>query len=131
MPEIVPLDVDNVRPAGNAPELTLQLYGVVPPLAVKVALYAVPCVPPVKELVVICTVVAAAATVKLNAFVAVCAVGEVESVTMAVKLKEPAVVGVPEIAPLEADNVRPAGNAPALMLQLYGVVPPVAAKVVE
>ena len=78
----------------------------------------------------ICTGVTAAATVMLNDFVAVCAVGAVESVTLAVKLNDPAVVGVPEIVPLAAANVRPAGNAPALMLQLYGVVPPLAAKVV-
>ena len=82
------------------------------------------------ELVVICTGVTAAATVMLNDFVAVCAVGAVESVTLAVKLNDPAVVGVPEIVPLAAASVRPAGNAPALTLQLYGVVPPLAAKVV-
>ena len=49
---------------------------------------------------------------------------------MAVKLKEPEAVGVPEIAPV-VDRVTPAGNAPELRLQLYGVVPPVAASVVE
>jgi len=67
----------------------------------------------------------------VNDFVAVCAVGVVESVTFAVKLKEPDVVGVPEIVPLAADSVNPAGNAPELILQLYGVVPPLATKVVE
>jgi len=51
----------------------------------------------------------------LNDCVAVCAV---ESVTFAVKLNDPAVVGVPEIVPLAVASVRPAGNAPALMLQL-------------
>ena len=71
----------------------------------------------------------AAAIVMLNDCVAVCAVGEVESVTLAVKLKEPAVVGVPEIVPA-AESDRPAGKAPEVMLQLYGVVPPLAAKVV-
>jgi hypothetical protein len=52
-------------------------------------------------------------------------------VTFTVKLNVPEEVGVPEIAPVEAVKVNPAGNAPALMLQLYGVVPPLAAKVVE
>ena len=66
----------------------------------------------------ICTGVTAAATVMLNDFVAVCAVSAVESVTLAVKLNDPAVVGVPEIVPLAAASVRPAGNAPALILQL-------------
>ena len=66
----------------------------------------------------ICTGVTAAATVMLNDFVAVCAVGAVESVTLTVKLNVPAVVGVPEIVPLAVASVRPPGNAPALMLQL-------------
>jgi hypothetical protein len=77
--------------------------------------------------VVICK--GAAAITRVNDCVAVCAVGVVESVTLAVKLKEPAVVGVPEIVPV-AESVRPAGKAPEVMLQLYGVVPPLAAKVV-
>ena len=47
------------------------------------------------------------------------------------KVNVPAVVGVPEIVPLDAASVRPAGNAPALTLQLYGVVPPLAGNVVE
>ena len=32
----------NINPAGKLPELTDQLYGVVPPLAASVAAYAVP-----------------------------------------------------------------------------------------
>jgi hypothetical protein len=66
----------------------------------------------------------------LNDCVAVCAVGAVESVTLTAKLNDPALVGVPEIVPLAAASVRPAGNAPELMLQPYGVVPPVACNVV-
>jgi len=66
----------------------------------------------------------------LNDFVAVCAVGTVESVTLAVKVNVPAAVGVPEIVPLAAASVRPAGNTPELMLQLYGVVPSLACNVV-
>jgi len=79
---------------------------------------------------VICIGVTAAATVMLNACVAVCRVGAVESVTLTAKLNVPAVVGVPEIVPLAAAIVRPAGNVPELMLQLYGVVPPLAANIV-
>jgi hypothetical protein len=69
--------------------------------------------------------------VRVNDFVAACAVGTVESVTLAVRLNVPAVVGVPEIVPLAAASVRPAGKAPELMLQLYGVVPPLASIIVE
>jgi hypothetical protein len=80
---------------------------------------------------VICTGFGAAAIVRLKAFVAVCAEGKVESVTLAVKLNEPDAVGVPEIVPAATAKVKPAGNAPELMLQLYGVVPPVAWIIVE
>jgi hypothetical protein len=47
-----------------------------------------------------------------------------------VKLNVPEAVGVPAIDPAE-DNVNPVGNAPELMLQVYGVVPPLAAKLAE
>ncbi len=74
----------------------------------------------------ICTGFGAAAIVMLKAFVAVCAEGEVESVTLAVKLNEPDAVGVPEMLPVPPARVRPAGKAPELMFQVKGVVPPVA-----
>ena len=59
-----------------------------------------------------------AATVRLIALVAFCAVGLVESETFTVKLKLPDVVGVPEIAPVDAVKLSPAGNEPELMLQV-------------
>ena len=62
-----------------------------------------------------------------KAWVAVFGVGLALSVTFTVKLEEPAVVGVPEITPPEL-IVRPAGRLPELVVQLYGVAPPVAAK---
>jgi len=80
---------------------------------------------------VICTGSGAVAIVRVNDCEAVCAVGEVESVTFAENVNEPDVVGVPEIVPVAADRVSPAGSAPELMLQLYGVVPPVAWIIVE
>jgi hypothetical protein len=58
----------------------------------------------------------AAAIVMLKLAEAVVA-GEPESVTLIVKLKVPAVVGVPAIVPA-AESVRPPGNAPELMFQL-------------
>jgi hypothetical protein len=42
----------------------------------------------------------------------------------------PACVGVPEITP-ELEMVSPEGKLPFVTDQLYGAVPPVAAKVVE
>ena len=54
-----------------------------------------------------------------------------ESVAVTVNEKVPAVVGVPLIWPLVKLSVRPAGSAPLVTAQLYGVVPPLAASVVE
>jgi hypothetical protein len=39
-----------------------------------------------------------------------------------------ACVGVPAIAPVAAFNMSPAGNVPLVRDQVYGGVPPVAAK---
>ena len=64
---------------------------------------------------VILTGVVAAATVMLSDFVAVCAVGVVESVTCAVKLKVPEAVGVPEIVLVEEFKFKPKGRDPELI----------------
>jgi hypothetical protein len=53
------------------------------------------------------------------------------SVTRSVMFDVPAVVGVPLIAPDDEFNDNPAGKVPAARSQVYGVVPPVAAKLVE
>ena len=59
------------------------------------------------------------------------AVALVLSVTLNVmEVGPPAVVGVPEIMPLELSD-SPAGKVPEDIDQVYGVVPPVAAKVCE
>ena len=50
------------------------------------------------------------------------------SIIWTVKLKEPVSVGMPRIKPLLL-RVIPAGRAPFIMDQVYGVVPPVAVKV--
>jgi hypothetical protein len=132
VPEIEPVEAVKLSPAGNEPELMLQMYGVVPPVAASVAVYAVPCVPFDSELVVMLTAdVVLESTVMLRAWVAVWAVGVVESVTFTVKLNVPAEVGVPEITPLDAVKLSPGGRRPELMLQVYGVTPPVAVKVAE
>jgi hypothetical protein len=52
------------------------------------------------------------------------------SVTFAVKLDVPAVVGVPVITPA-LDSVNPAGKVPTLTDHVSGAVPPLAASVVE
>ena len=41
----------------------------------------------------------------------------------------PLEVGLPEMTPVFAARVSPSGSCPEVMLQLYGVLPPVAASV--
>ena len=53
------------------------------------------------------------------------------SVTVAVKVEVPPVVGVPAIAPVAELRVNPAGRWPEVIAQLYGVAPPVAWRACE
>ncbi|KKW18947.1 MAG: hypothetical protein UY62_C0092G0003 [Parcubacteria group bacterium GW2011_GWF2_50_9] len=61
-----------------------------------------------------------------SAWVAVCGVGVVESLTCTVKSKVPKALGVPEIKPVELFNDNPVGRFPVLILHVYGSIPPVA-----
>ncbi len=72
--------------------------------------------------------VPAAATVSENDWGAVCAVGVAESVTVMVKVDVAAVVGVPVITPAVLMD-SPAGRVPEVTAQVYGAVPPLAARV--
>jgi hypothetical protein len=53
----------------------------------------------------------------LKVAVAVCR-GLLESVALTLKLYVPAVVGVPEITPVLAVSLKPAGSAPPLIAQV-------------
>ena len=64
----------------------------------------------------------------MQPLVPVVAVFPFESTTFAVKVKLPAVVGVPVIAPVEASNVRPGGKEPEVIEKVYGGTPPVAVR---
>ena len=52
------------------------------------------------------------------------------SATLTVKLEVPVAVGLPEMVP-ELLKLRPAGRLPEETDQVYGVLPPVAARLVE
>jgi hypothetical protein len=52
------------------------------------------------------------------------------SLTCTVNDAVAAVVGMPEITPVDATRLSPAGRLPALTLQLYGAFPPLACNVV-
>jgi hypothetical protein len=124
VPEIAPLPA-SVSPSGNDPLATDHAYGGVPPLAARVCVYAVPAVPEGNDVVVMLGGIGAG-------LIVICKAREadrfVESVTFAVKLYAPAVVGVPEITPLPASNT-PGGSDPLGIDHAYGAVPPVAARV--
>jgi hypothetical protein len=94
VPESKPVDATRFNPAGSVPELTLQLYGVVPPLACSVVEYAVPAVPPGSDAVMTKGGCEEVATAILNAFVPVLFAA---SVTCTVNDAVPVVVGVPLI----------------------------------
>jgi len=101
-----------------------HVYGVVPPVAASVVLYAVPTCPLGSAVVEIPIVAGVTVIAKFADFVKGVAL---ESVTLKVRgVLVTAVVGVPVIRP-EALIDNPAGSVPLVSVQLYGVVPPVAA----
>ena len=87
----------------------------VPPLADTVAEYALLTVPPDNDVVVTEGGCAAAAIAMLSACVPVLFF---ESFTCTVKEELPDAVGVPEITPDDDVRLKPAGSAPAVMLQV-------------
>ena len=78
----------------------------------------------------IVTLVGAEEMVTLKVLLATCW-GLPASLTWAVKVKVPALAGVPLIAPLAALSAKPPGRDPLAIAQVYGVVPPVAESVAE
>jgi hypothetical protein len=110
VPEITP-PADRERPAGSAPPLKVHEYPPVPPEAVSDCEYATPTVPAGSDVTL--TVNAPGFTLIVSDLVAE---AFAESLTLAVKLLEPAAVGVPVIAPA-AESERPAGSAPLLTFQ--------------
>jgi len=57
------------------------------------------------------------------------AVDDDASVTFAMRLNTFAIAGVPDISPVELLRIKPSGNAPELIDQLYGKISPVAVRV--
>ena len=91
-PEMMPLDAARVRPAGREePEARDQVYAGVPPVAANWVEYAVPAVPEGRDDVVMANGGAATTRERLMDLVWT---GELLSLTDAVKVEVPAVVGV-------------------------------------
>lgn len=96
VPEIMPVVAARVSPAGRLPAVIDQVYDGVPPLAVIELEYAVPTVAEGKVAFTVSDGRGGGATASDSGTEVVCA-GLPESVTVAVKLADPVVVGVPEI----------------------------------
>src|SRR5262245_51920225 len=114
-----------MMPGGRFPDGWVQVYCGVPPVAESACEYASPTRPAGSDGVVM--VSAAAFTLKLSARVADWLA---LSDTRTVNPKSPAAVGVPVICP-PALSASPPGSEPAATDQLYGTVPPDAARVCE
>lgn len=110
----------SVRPVGNVPEATAQVYGAVPPRTRMPPMYGTLTTPTggavsVSVISVPCTVMVTGAVVVLA--------GLAESVAVMVTVETPGVVGVPVMTQL-LFSVRPAGSAPEATEQVYGAMPP-------
>ena len=66
---------------------------------------------------------------RLNAFVVICGVCS-GSLASTITEKDPACVGVPLIIPEDEFKFNPGGRDPPEIAQLYGVIPPTAARAV-
>jgi hypothetical protein len=127
VPVICP-DGDKTNPAGNEPDGRLQVYGAAPPVADRMASYAVSVAAAGRTVEEICSGVSVATIWMLKLAVTLSA-GEPESKTFAEKKNVPDCVGVPVIAPEMEFRLVPVGSCPEETNQLYGAVPPVALRV--
>ena len=118
VPLITPVDALRLKPPGSVPTEILQLYGVLPPVAVNVWLYATFAVAWFRLFVVM---LKPEYIVIDNAWVAV---APLASVALTVKLLVPAVVGVPLISPVLVLSDSPAGRLPVAIAHVIGLLPP-------
>src|SRR2546422_284048 len=115
VPLSTPVVLLRAKPAGRLPlpNTTIQAYGVLPPVAVKVNEYGVPTCP-LGGMALLMVGEGAGAILIETACEAVCPAG---SLTVIMKLAVPAAVGVPVTAAVEEFNFRPAGSWPELTVQ--------------
>ena len=124
VPLMAPVEVFSVKPAGSVPEVNCQVYGLIPPVAVSVVEHEAPTM----QLRVSVGAVSRPMIVRVRDTDAVCGIA-LESVTLKVSgVAVTAEAGVPLMAPVAVLSVNPAGSVPAVNVQVYGVVPPNAAR---
>jgi len=121
VPLINPLDESSISPGGSWPALIDQVMGGIPPVVSNCCEYGTP-IEALERIGAVVTVNSGAVK-RVNCFVAT---AEEPSVNCAVKLKEPALAGTPEIIPVEPSMDNPPGKAPAIIDHLNGATPPVA-----
>src|SRR5579859_3467710 len=128
VPERTPLEPSSVRPAGNEPADTVYVYGATPPLAVSVWLNADATVMLLSDGSVIVT---PQPTVRFSDCGLLTNGVALLSVAVTENVATPGIVGVPEITPVEAFNVKPLGSDPEVIDHVYGLIPPTALRVCE
>jgi hypothetical protein len=109
VPERTPVAEFKVTPAGSVPEARLHTYGVFPPVAASAAEYGIWVTPFGTEVLVMASGTGAEVTVTAKACEAVWGVDS-GSVTATVNANCPVTLGVPVIAPVVAERLRPVGN---------------------
>jgi hypothetical protein len=125
VPAIAPVEEFRVNPAGRAPVMIDQVYGVAPLCPVRLNEYGDPAVPVGSAVVVM---VRPATMDMLSDCVDAVCTGELLSMTFIVKEYGPAAVGVPVMAalgelPVPPTRFRPVGKLPVASDQEYGGVP--------
>src|SRR5579871_156474 len=110
VPLITPEEAFRANPGGNPPPVSVQEYGPAPPEAESVNEYAVPAVAPGSAAGLPSEI--PRPTTTENCF---WAVTDALSITVAVKAKVPAVVGVPVSEPAEPSSAMPGGTAPSVI----------------
>ena len=119
VPVDAPLVELSASPPGNAPAVIEKVTVPVPPVALIVCAYVIPTVP-LGSVAGFTTSAAAITRVYARDPVAPSV-----SVPVIVKLNVPAVLAVPEIAPLAAFSDHPVGSEPAVTANATAPVPPV------
>jgi hypothetical protein len=119
VPLIKPVAAFSDNPTGKEPLVMVQAYGTVPPLAIRVALYAAPTWPPGSdEVAMFRGVILAAVIVNARLTDLFCA-GLLESVTVNVSaVAFAATVGVPLMTPVAALSDNPEGREPDVIVQV-------------
>src|SRR5450432_3525753 len=122
IPERTPA-LESVSPLGRVPIVTVKVYGLLPPLAVMVWLYAAVVVPSGSA----CGFIVIVGQVMVIVYDRV-PLQPLLAVALTVKVKLPLADGVPERTPA-VDRLSPPGRVPLDTVKVYGLLPPLAVMV--